>query len=261
MGFLSNLIGGVAPIVGGIFGGPVGTAIGGALGGALTASSAERGARDRNAQQMGMTREQMEWQQNMSDTAHQREMLDLQRAGLNPMLSARAGASTGGGGAAPQLENAAATGASSAAQAKLVEGQLQQVQSAVDLNNANAMKARAEAWQIANYGGPEAESRINSAQSGISLNSFREREISEAIEFIKQQVKTEYTKRDVNLSTADLNRALEALRGVETSHARLGLDRSRAESSFYKEGAIGENAPAIKLILDMVKGVAATRGR
>lgn len=261
MGFFSNLVGGLAPVVGGIFGGPVGTAIGGAIGGAISGSSAERGAKERNNAQIGMTREQMEWQQNMSDTAHQREMLDLQRAGLNPILSGRGGASTGGGGAAPQLENALGAGVASAQQAKLIQAQVQQAESAAELNTASAMKARAEAWQTANYGGPEAEARINSAQSGISLNSFREREIQEAIEYIRQQVKTEYTKRDVNLSTADLNRALEVLRQVETSHARLGLDRSRAESHFYKEGAIGEHAPAVKMILDIVKGISATRGR
>lgn len=243
MGFFSGILKPIAeiamPILGGILG--------------------NKGANDRNDQQIAMTREQMEWQQNMSDTAHQREMLDLSRAGLNPILSGRGGASTAGGGQAPQLENALGAGVNSAMQAKLINAQVEQAQSASELNTASAMKARAEAWQTSNYGGPEAEARINSAQSGISLNSFREKEIQEAIEYIKQQVKTEYTKRDVNLSTADLNRALEVLRKVETTHSNLGLSRSRAESKFFKEGAIGENSPEIKMIMDIVKGVSALK--
>ena len=35
--------------------------------------------------------------------------------------------------------------------------------SAAELNEASAMKARAEAWQTANYAGPEADARTASA--------------------------------------------------------------------------------------------------
>ena len=93
MGFLSSIAGFLAnPIVG-----TIGTIATGLLG--------QKGANDRNEQQLAMTREQMAWQERMSNTAHQREVADLNAAGLNPILSARGGASTGSPVAHSQYQN------------------------------------------------------------------------------------------------------------------------------------------------------------
>lgn len=78
----------------------------GAASGAQAAGSilGYMGQKETNQMNQAMAREQMAFQERMSSSAHQREVLDLQKAGLNPILSA-----TGGSGAS------APSGASSTA--------------------------------------------------------------------------------------------------------------------------------------------------
>lgn len=77
--------------VGAFFGGPAGAAAGGAIGGAIDGS---RGAEEQNRQAQRNAEQQMDYTTMMSNTAHQRERADLLAAGLNPILSVNAGAST-----------------------------------------------------------------------------------------------------------------------------------------------------------------------
>lgn len=66
----------------------------GALAGGMMAQRGQASANQANA---AMAMEQMRFQARMSSSAHVREVRDLKRAGLNPILSANAGASTPAG--------------------------------------------------------------------------------------------------------------------------------------------------------------------
>lgn len=90
--------------------------LGGILGGLNVGASlwsarqARDGAREANAANLQIAREQMDFQERMSNSAYQRSIADMKAAGLSPMLAyTQGGASTPGGASATMQNVEAAT--------------------------------------------------------------------------------------------------------------------------------------------------------
>lgn len=188
-----------------------------------------------SAQNVHEVRQNRRFQRDMSNTAHQREMADLQKAGLNPILAVtKGGASTPSGSVghieSPTKDFGQTVAKTQPLQARLIQAQIN------DINSAKSLKdeQRADLTDTRKARIDHMLAQATAAIESGELSVVEQKRVKEQIENLIAERRLINTK--------------EVGEYFANTHSAAGLSKAKADESFY-EGTGGKIAPWLEHVI------------
>lgn len=187
-----------------------------------------------NAQQAGMSREQMAFQERMSNTSWQRAVKDMKKAGINPMLAvSRGGGASTPSGAQTTVGNVGEKAASGAMSALQTLAQTQQIEAQTRLTGAQTKGTQATTdvtreglLSQPGLGGPEIQKMVGgTADKPVQLSLIAAKMLADIRTSTAGATKTE--------AETLVTRVLEDLRKAEIPQAEMMAKFYKAVDDFY----------------------------
>lgn len=210
--------------------------LGDLISGALSFIGGER----RNESQEDQANAQMAFQERMSNTAHRREVEDLKKAGLNPMLSLRHGGASSPAGAQANIQdtitpaiNSALAAAMNRAQVANLQEQNKKIQAETALSHAQERNVDADTMQkFVNIPKIEQDTLTSAAQATHlkeSIENLRSLQGLQHHQMVKLMAEVDRIFEQNALTRAEVAHVLEQIK-----NARLTGDKIKAETSNTK---------------------------
>ena len=208
-----------------------------------------------NEQNINLSREQMAFQERMSNTSYQRAVKDMEAAGLNPMLAYSQGGASSPAGSVAHVEPKSPISSNSAmqaAQTALAVESVAKTRADTDLVVAQAQKVRSETYDTAvNSAGRAAE--VERLKNEAKKSGFDSLSAEEQVRLLRLQLRS--GQMDFSAKEAGKWWENQVKSGnAEAAIKQLGVSEAKALADFWGSSA-GESSPYLRLLMQLIAGI------